>query len=117
MALTREQKIGRAVNRHNNRIARELPLLAPVLKTDHAEQTARYDAMDADLAEYKERLDAFSAEQRRQGEAYRMQAASLYPQAEMDAFDARYAKVLGNLGWEYFVDYWHKICLKAEAET
>jgi hypothetical protein len=117
MTLTREQKINRAVSRHNNKLARELPLLAPVMQTDHAEQSARYGAMDADLAEYKERLDAFSEELKRRGEAYRAKAASLYTKSEMDEFEELYAKVFGNLGWEYFADYWRKLCPKKEEIT
>ena len=116
MTLTREQKISRAVTRYNNRVDRELPLLAPVLKTDHAQQSARYEVIEAALDEYKARLDAFDLEMKTRGEAYRVVASRLYTQDEMAAFDERYEKVFGNLGFEYFCDYWHKICLKAGVE-
>jgi hypothetical protein len=116
MTLTREQKIKRAVKRLNNKANRELPLIASLIQTTEAEQEKRYDEIDASHVEYVAKLDASEAEMQERGNALRAKAIDLYNSEEIRRLDDYYDRVLKNLSFAYFADYWRK-ALNRRAEV
>lgn len=122
--LTLEQRAARRATRHNNRAARELPLLAgtpaiaPFLTTAD-DQLLEVVKRERAGEEYIERLKACAAAMAERAAEYRRQLEALLPADELATADAYLQDMASR--WpaftqpEYQADYWGEILRKAQS--
>jgi hypothetical protein len=108
--LTNEQKIKRAVSRKNNKVARELPLLVPVLGqmgllTNEAEQEERYKILDKQNKLYSERLEKSKKQAEVRAGQYRALLLGEVSSETISELDSQVDRKKWLKG-EYLADFW-----------
>ena len=109
-SLTLEQRVKRAVTRHNNKVAEKYPLFADQFATNEKEQTEKINAWDKFNEQYFLNLDLLEKANWQMGGLFREIAHELLTPEEFTKIDQKFIQVFADFKSNkgvYFADHWH----------
>ncbi len=109
-SLTLEQRVKRAVTRHNNKVAEKYPLFANQFATNEKEQTERINKLDKFNEQYFHNLNLFEQASWQMGGLFREMAQELLKPEEFTVIDQKFIKIFADFKSDagvYFADHWH----------